>query len=253
MKNRLVEICSYSVQSAINAYKAGADRVELCDNMAEGGTTPSMAAIKLARKLIPIKINVIIRPRGGDFCYSGLEFEEMKYDIELYKDAGVDGFVFGILTETGHVDVKRIKELIKIARPHAITFHRAFDMTENPYYAMASIIDMGIERILTSGQAASAYVGRRLLASLIEKAGSDIIIMPGGGINEENIIPLLKETGACEFHLSARKYFPGRMIYRHENVFFNSDNLIPEYDIQQADPEVIEKVVTLVKGYDKTL
>ena len=248
MENKIIEICSYSVQSVLNAYNSGADRVELCANMYEGGTTPSLASVIAARQIAPIKLHVIVRPRGGDFCYSALEFEIMKKDIELIKEIGADGIVIGLLNEDGTVDVQKTKELVKIASPMSVTFHRAFDMTVDPFEALKAVIDTGAERILTSGQEASAYDGRNLISELIDKADSSIIIMPGGGINCANIIRLMKETGASEVHLSAKKYIPGKMTFRKNNMAINSQNTIPEYDVLESDTETIKTIVDLVKN-----
>jgi copper homeostasis protein len=178
----LFEACLDSYQSAVNASKAGCDRIELCGNLIEGGTTPSAGLIISTRKNIPssIPIHVMIRPRGGDFLYSNDEFEIMKEDIKFCKTAKVEGIVFGILLSNGKVDVSRCKELVEIAKPMNITFHRAFDMTIDPFEALEDIISIGnIQRILTSGQESSALEGIDLIRDLIKKAQGRIIIMPG--------------------------------------------------------------------------
>lgn len=247
MKKTIIEVCAYSVQSALNAFYAGADRVELCDNMYEGGTTPSLGAVINAKSIAPITLNVIIRPRGGDFCYSDIEFEIMKKDIELAKQAAADGIVTGVLNPDGTVDVKRTAELIKLASPLPVTFHRAFDMTNSPFDALDAIIDTGASKILTSGQRANSYEGRELIRSLVEKAGESIIIMPGGGVNANNILQLITETGAAEFHLSAKKYFPGKMEYKKEGISINVRESIPEYEVLHSDQQAIRQIVKLVR------
>ncbi len=247
MKKTIIEVCAYSVQSVLNAFYAGADRVELCDNMYEGGTTPSLGAVITAKSVAPITLNVIIRPRGGDFCYSDIEFEVMKKDIELVKQAGADGIVIGILNPDGTVDVKRTTELVKIATPLPVTFHRAYDMTASPFDALDAVIDTGAARILTSGQMANAFDGKELIKRLVEKAGESIIIMPGGGVNSNNILQLIEETGASEFHLSAKKYFPGKMGYKKEGVGINVKDSIPEYEVLHSDQQTIRQIVKLVQ------
>src|SRR5438445_9519302 len=148
----IIAVCVDSVESAMAAEAGGAERVELCDNLMEGGTTPSAGAVAAARKKLEIKFHVIIRPRGGDFCYSDVEFEVMKRDVEFAKQLGADGIVIGILLPDGAIDVTRTRELIDIARPMSVTFHRAFDMTRDAFAALETLIDLGIDRILTSGQ-----------------------------------------------------------------------------------------------------
>jgi len=236
-----IEVCIDSVQSAINSEKGGAIRVELCDNLFEGGTTPSAGTIALARQQISIGLQVIIRPRGGDFLYSDLEMEIMKKDIQTAKDLGADGVVIGILTAEGKVDKVRCAELIKIARPMNVTFHRAFDMTVDPFEALEDIIELGCDRILTSGQEKSAIEGKALIAELHKKADGRIIIMPGAGIDEYNI-DQMKACGVEECHISARKVEHSAMQYRNPTVFMGGTLRMPEYEILVADSERINKM-----------
>lgn len=179
-KKILFEACVDSVESALSAQEGGADRIELCADILEGGITPSAATIALASKFINIPIMVMIRPRGGDFCYSDLEFEEMKLDIEFAKQFNVAGVVLGILNENGTVDKKRTKILIDLVRPMQVTFHRAFDMARDPFEALDDLIELGIDRVLTSGQELTVVEGMETLKKLIDKAGDKIIILPGG-------------------------------------------------------------------------
>ncbi len=202
MDNKL-EIIGFNIESCLAAQEAGADRIELCASPGEGGTTPSYGFIKSAREKLQIDLYVMIRPRGGDFLYSDEDFEMMKLDAEFCKKSGCDGIVTGILTADGKVDKKRCKELIDLAYPLEATFHRAFDRVENPFEALEDIIGLGFERILTSGLKPKAIENTGLLAELINKAGGRIIIMPGSGINAENIISIAETTGAKEFHSSA--------------------------------------------------
>lgn len=236
-----IEVCIDSVQSAINSEKGGAVRVELCDNLFEGGTTPSAGTIAVTRQQISIGLQVIIRPRGGDFLFSDLEMEIMKRDIQTAKELGADGVVIGMLTAEGKVDKARCAELIDIARPMNVTFHRAFDMTEDPFAALEDIIALGCERILTSGQQKSAIEGKALIASLLEKAAGRIIIMPGAGIDEYNI-DQFKDLGVEECHVAARKSEQSGMQFQNHRVFMGGTFRLPEYEIQVTDSERIHKM-----------
>ena len=209
-----IEICANSVFSAIEAEKGGAFRVELCENIPEGGCTPSAGAIVTARKQLSIRLNVIIRPRGGDFLYTEEEFEIMKQDILFCKEAGVDGVVFGILDPDGNVDIQRNIELVELARPMTTTFHRAFDVTRDPAMALEDIINTGFDTILTSGCAIKAMDGKQVIKDMVNRAAGRIDIMPGSGINKENIKEMADFTGATIFHLSARRPYPSQMKFR---------------------------------------
>ena len=243
-----IEISAYSVQWAIDAQKAGAQRVELCDNIHEGGTTPSLASIELARKNLDIELYVIIRPRGGDFLYTDIEFETMKRDIELAKATGIDGLVFGLLNKNGSVDIERTKELVALSKPLKVTFHRAFDVAKDPFEALEDIISCGCHRILTSGQKNSAINGLSLLADLVKKAGKRISIMPGSGINESNMLEIMKKSKAFEFHLSGKKTIQTQMDYINKNVNFNAkqQNNIPEH--AALDIEKVSRVISVVNN-----
>jgi copper homeostasis protein len=201
--NCLLEIACFNVESAILAQRAGADRIELCDDYASGGITPSFETIKEARELISIPLFVMIRPRGGNFVYSGSEFEEMKQAVIFCRQNKIEGIVFGILTDHNLVDRKRCAELTELAKPMQVTFHRAFDEVSNPFQSMEEIIACGFNRILTSGQKISAPEGASFISLLIEKVNGRIVIMPGGGVRAENISELKNKTGAKEFHSSA--------------------------------------------------
>ena len=238
----LIEVCANSLQSAINAQVGGAKRVELCDNLYEGGTTPSPATIKLARKKLHIKLHVLIRPGGGDFLYSDLEFEIIKKDIEFCKETGCDGVVIGFLNTDGTIDIEKTTEATKLARPMSVTFHRAFDMTRDPFEALGQLIELGVDRILTSGQKNKAPEGKELIAELVKKAGEKLTIMPGSGINEENIALMHKITGAVEFHLTGQKKVESKMKYRKEGIFLGGLSQIPEYSIAETDAGRIRKI-----------
>ncbi len=231
----LFEICVGSAQGTVAAQEGGASRVELCDNLIEGGTTPSAGAIHVARKHIDIGLNVIIRPRGGDFCYSGIEFETMTRDVETAAEGGADGIVMGILNPDGSIDVDRTGVLIERIRPLPVTFHRAFDMTADPHRALDDLIALGVERVLTSGKEVSALEGIDLIAGLIHKAAGRIVIMPGGGITERNVAKVVAGTGAREIHVAAGSSVPGRMTYRNPNAFMGGELRPPEFSIDVTD------------------
>ena len=213
-----LEICVDSIESALNAQTAGAHRVELCNNLSEGGTTPSLGTISSARNNLSIGLHVLIRPRGGDFLYSDVEYDIMRRDIDACGEIGVDGIVLGILEKNGDIDIERTAKLIESARPMLVTFHRAFDLCSDPKKGIEAVIDTGADRILTSGQKNQAAEGIELINQLIRKARKRIIIMPGSGINESNIEFIVKETGAKEFHLTGRKVIESEMIFKRENI-----------------------------------
>lgn len=197
----ILEVVVDSVESAVAAQQGGAHRLELCANMLEGGTTPSAGTIALTRQDCDLPLHVMIRPRGGDFCYSDVEFEIMKYDLVHAKELGADGVVFGLLRPDGSIDVERCTELVKLARPLSVTFHRAFDAARDPFQSLEAIIGLGIERLLTSGQQKSALEGLDLITELVKRAQERIIIMPGGGVTEGNINKIVRQSGAKEAHV----------------------------------------------------
>lgn len=213
-----LEIIGFNIESCAIAQAAGADRIELCDNPEEGGTTASYGFIKAARKLLSIQLYPIIRPRGGDFLYSDEEFEIMKTDVQLCKEIGCDGVVIGMLNADGSIDKMRSGKLVELAYPLGVTFHRAFDRTADPFQALKDVIEIGCERILTSGLKSSAPEAIDLLKQLVEAADEEIIIMPGSGVRSSNIISIAKETGASEFHSSARKTVKSLMEYQHSGI-----------------------------------
>ena len=217
------EICANSAASCIAAQKGGADRVELCAGIPEGGTTPSYGMIRKTRESIDIAMNVIIRPRGGDFLYSSDELDEMVHDIRTARELGADGLVFGCLTKEGHVDKNAMSILMEAAEGLPVTFHRAFDHSADPMLALEDIIDLGCTRILTSGCMPSAMEGIGLLAQLVKEAGDRIIIMPGCGINERNIAEIARLSGAREFHFSAREPVESGMLFRNPDVAMGSE------------------------------
>ena len=239
----VLEVCIDSVEAAIAAQQGGAHRVELCANLLEGGTTPSAGTIQLARRSVDIDVNVIIRPRGGDFCYTPVEFEVMKLDIETAKAAGANGVVIGILTEDGSVDRERTRELVELARPLSVTFHRAFDMTRDPYQALETLIELGVDRVLTTGQESSVLEGLDVITDLVEKAGERIIIMPGGGITERNFKKIVESSGVVEVHFLAPATRESPMTYRNPNCFMGGELRPPEFSLAVTDPTLVKTFV----------
>ncbi len=240
------EICIDSVDSAIAAQVAGADRVELCDNLLEGGTTPSYGTVSSARKNITIGLNVIIRPRGGDFLYNDIEYEIMRRDIDICGECGVDGIVIGILRSDGNIDIERTARLIESAHNMPVTFHRAFDVCSDPMKGVEDIIAAGASRILTSGQQDKAADGVELIKKLVEKTKDRIIIMPGSGIDESNISWIANFTGAHEFHFTGRKVIDSEMIFRKEGIPMGAPG-VPEFSREVADPERIRTIINKLK------
>ncbi|HSZ84754.1 MAG TPA: copper homeostasis protein CutC [Puia sp.] len=235
----MIEICCFNVQSVLIAQRAGAHRVELCADAAVGGTTQSLGVIKTAREKLHIQLCPIIRPRGGDFLFSEEELDIMMNDVLLCKQIGCDGVVIGMLNEEGTIDKKSCGQLVQLAYPLGVTFHRAFDWTADPTQALEDIIEIGCERILTSGQHPTAMEGAELIAQLIQQADDRIIIMPGSGIRSANIIELAQKTKAQEFHSSARTQLNSNMQYINANM---KDDM----SVVLADENEIKNMVELL-------
>ncbi|MBY0478579.1 MAG: copper homeostasis protein CutC [Chitinophagaceae bacterium] len=213
--NYRLEVIAFKIESCSIIQHAGAHRIELCDNPAEGGTTPSYGFLKKARELVSIDLYPMIRPRGGDFFYSADEYDAMQEDIKLCKQLGCEGVVFGLLNTDGTIDKNRTAALIELAYPMQVTFHRAFDRTRDAFEALETLIEIGCERILTSGLTPNVTAGTDMLSQLIKAADDRIIIMPGSGVKSNNIAELAKQTGAVEFHTSARTNAVTAMNYQN--------------------------------------
>jgi copper homeostasis protein len=241
MPSIVLEACVANIESALSAADAGADRIELCNVLGAGGITPSHGVIEQVMKKISIPVQVLIRPREGDFLFSEDEFEAMKRDIQVCRQLGISGIVMGILKENGSVDMQRCRELMAAASPLSVTFHRAFDLAADAFTALEDAIQLGCHRILTSGQRATAVHGAGFISGLVKQAAGRIIIMPGGGINEKNISQLRKTTGAVEFHLSARTIRESKMLYRNEFVIMSGEGE-DEYSYDILDAEQLRKV-----------
>lgn len=238
-----IEIVVYNIESAINAQKGGADRIELCDNPSEGGTTPSYGVIAQVRQHLSIDVYVMIRPRGGNFVYSIDEYHAMRKDIEMCKRLSVDGVVLGMLTAEGRIDVKYCKKLIEFARPLKVTCHRAFDMTRDASEALEDCIEAGFDKILTSGRQPNAELGSDLLKQLVAQAGSRISIMAGGGVTENNVLQLVKDTGVKEIHFSAKQFKEGTNT-RYNHLISFLDPLPSDSGLYVSDPEIIKNIRT---------
>lgn len=242
-----LEVCAVSVASCIEAERGGAVRVELCAGMPEGGTTPSYGEISLARESINIGLNVIIRPRGGDFLYSPLEVKTMKADIIMAKLLGADGVVFGCLTPEGDVDKEMCSDIMKDCWGLSTTFHRAFDVCRDPHQALEDIIELGFDRILTSGCKPTAPEGKELLKELVRQAAGRIIIMPGSGVKVSNIKELCDYTGAREFHSSARSAIHSTMQYRSESVSFGGTVELDDFVRGETNSQIVSEMVGALK------
>ncbi len=245
----LLEVCSASPESAIAAEAGGANRVELCDNLLEGGTTPSAGTVALCLKRVTLDVLMMIRPRGGDFLYTDIEYDIMLRDIEVAKSLGVCGVVFGLLTPAGKVDKARTGRLIEASRPLTVTFHRAFDMTADPFEALEDLVELGVDRILTSGQEPSAERGIPLLKNLVKAAQGRTVILPGCGINENNIAEIVARTGVHECHVSGKHQIPSRMTYTKPKVCMGVPGA-REYERTVVDPNRIRALRAAIDRWE---
>ena len=243
----ICEICVDSVAGVRAAKAAGASRVELCAALLEGGITPTRGMIRQARRIDGIVLNVMIRPRGGDFLFDDDEMETMRSDIETAKVEGADGVVIGLLTPEGEIDVERTRELTSLARPLSVTFHRAFDMTRDPFPALETLIALGIDRVLSSGQEATVLEGLPLIAEMVRRAGDRIVVMPGGGITSRNV-ERIAAAGPKEIHFACLDPGPSGMQFRRPHVFMGGELRPPEYDRLQTSTASIRAVMTRMSG-----
>ena len=246
-----IEIVVYNIESALRAQEGGADRIELCDNPGEGGTTPSFGTIESVRQNVNLDVFVMIRPRGGDFNYSNYEFHCMRRDIDQCQKLSADGVVFGILNADGTLDKKRCKELIDRARPMKVTCHRAFDMTHDPLQTLEDCIEVGFDRILTSGHQTAASKGTVLIAELIKKSNGRISIMPGSGVNEETVEKIVNETGAKEIHFSAMAFRESAMQYRNLAIASMGSDEGSEFKYRTVDAERVRAMRKLAEQAQK--
>ena len=236
----IMEVCAFNIQSAIIAEKAGAARVELCDNPVEGGTTPSYGTIRQTREKISISLYPIIRPRSGNYFYDDNEMAIIKHDIMMCKELGCDGISIGVQKLNGQIDIDKFKLIVVWAYPRGVTCNRAFDVTPDPYAALENLIECGCERVLTSGQKTAAPEAGVLLHKLVKQAGDRIIVMPGAGIKSSNIEKLITESGAKEYHGSARKIIENPMLF--ENLLVNDFG-----NVYETDEHELRKILSFME------
>ncbi len=244
----LLEICCYSTECAVIAQQNGADRIELCAAPLEGGLTPSYGVLRATRQRVTIPVHPIIRPRGGDFCYTDGEFAAMLEDVRQIRSLGYPGFVIGVLNPEGQVDVPRMRQIMVAAGPLAVTFHRAFDMCANPLQAADVLADLGVSRVLTSGQQPSAEKGISLIRELIAREGTPTI-MAGAGVRASNL-SLFLETGVKEVHSSAGQWLPSEMRYRNPGLSMSTDPDADEYSRYAVDGAAVAAMSAIVARHE---
>ena len=244
----IIEIAANSYESAKIASQAGADRIELCSNLEIGGTTPSPGQLRCVKNNLSIPVHALIRPRGGDFVYYESELEEIIESIKYCRSIGVEGVVLGFLTPEGEVDEVKAGKILPYTEGLVTTFHRAFDMVTHQEKALETIIKLGFDRILTSGGQQSTPEGIRQIAALVKLAENRITVMPGGGINENNIEDVIRFTGASEFHLSGKIVVKSPVEYRNKSLELVRPEDIHPYNYHQSSFDKIKKVVEKVKG-----
>ncbi|WP_421591493.1 copper homeostasis protein CutC [Shinella sp. M27] len=248
MTKPLIELCVEGIDGFLAAQEAGADRVELCASLVEGGLTPSLATIRAAVKAAKIPVHVIIRPRGGDFLYSETEFETMVEDIKALRSEGVAGVVIGCLTPDGRIDEARTTALVEAARPMSVTCHRAFDMTENAHAALEALIRCGVNRVLTSGQRETAVDGIAILKAAVEQGAGRIVIMGCGALDAGNIRTVRDATGLVEMHFAALTTVPSGMAFRNPHVGMGGTEKDREYEMTLTDRDAVRATIAAAKS-----
>lgn len=244
----ILEVCAGSVQSAVAARNGGAQRIELCGALEVGGITPSLGLLRSVRKVEGLRLHVLIRSRGGDFHYADEEIRAMEEDIRIARGEGADGVVVGALRTDGTIDEAAVARFVKAADGMAVTFHRAFDVAAHPFDSLDRIIDLGCNRLLTSGQAATAAAGADMIRQLREHAGNRIVLMPGCGVNSRNAADILQQTGTHEIHASARCLVKSQMTFRHSGVSMGSseDDAFDRYETSLDEVSRIAKQIALL-------
>lgn len=240
MQKRLLEVCVDSVESAVNAQRGGADRLEICSNLLIGGTTPGVSQFRQIRRRCDLPLHVLVRPRFGDFLYTDAEFRMIAEDVRMFRELGADGVVVGCLNADGSLDLEKMKALRERADGIHVTLHRAFDMCRDPYEALEQSVDLGIHTILTSGQRNTCVDGREMLGDLIARADSRIEILVGGGVNAQVIERLIGEIHASSFHLSGKQKLDSGMEYRNGQVNMGIPGMC-EYDLYRTDENQIRR------------
>ena len=241
MENYILECCVDSVESAIEAEKGGANRIELCSALVIGGLSPSKALFEKVKEQVNIKIHVLLRPRFGDFCYTDFEHEIIKQEIKMFKELGADGVVIGTLKSDGSLNLEQMKELVEEADGMSITLHRAFDMCADPFRTLEEVKELGIHTILTSGQKNSCIDGKDLLGQLIKKANREVDILIGGGVDVSVIPALYESTGATSYHMSGKVTLDSEMQYRKEDVSMGVA-CMSEYQVWRTSAERVAQV-----------
>lgn len=241
MENYILECCVDSVESAIEAEKGGANRIELCSALVIGGLSPSKALFEKVKEQVNIKIHVLLRPRFGDFCYTDFEHEIIKKEIKMFKELGADGVVIGTLKTDGSLNLEQMKELVEEAEGMSITLHRAFDMCADPFRTLEEVKELGIHTILTSGQKNSCIDGKDLLGQLIKKANREVDILIGGGVDVSVIPALYESTGATSYHMSGKVTLDSEMQYRKEDMSMGVASM-SEYQIWRTSAERVSQV-----------
>lgn len=244
----LIEICVEGIDGFAAAQAAGADRVELCASLLEGGLTPSMGVVRQTLAIAKIPFHVIIRPRGGDFLYSELEYQTMLDDVRACRELGVAGVVFGCLTADGRIDEARMTELTNAARPMKVTCHRAFDMTRDAEEAIEALIRSGVDRVLTSGQRDTALEGLAILKRTHDAARGRIKIMACGALDETNIAAVLKGSAADELHFASPRTIPSGMTFRNPNVGMGGTALEREFEVTLTDTDAVRRTIAAARA-----
>jgi copper homeostasis protein len=243
-----IEICVEGIDGLVAAQEAGADRVELCASLLEGGITPSLGTVRQALAVATIPFHVIVRPRGGDFLYSDREFESMVEDVRALRDLRVAGVVVGCLTADGRIDEPRMRALVEAAGPLAVTCHRAFDMTRDPEEAVEALVRCGVGRVLTSGQRDTALEGIDILAQTVDAASGRLIVMVCGALDETNIGEVLSRSGAPEAHFAAPKVLPSGMAYRNPNVGMGGTAIEREFELTVTDRDAVRRTIAAARA-----
>jgi len=242
------EVCVEGVSGALAAAAGGAHRIELCAGLVEGGTTPSLGTLGLALERAEVDTVVLIRPRGGDFLYNREELDSILMDVGAARGAGAFGVATGALTAEGAVDVRAMEEIVEAAGPMSVTFHRAFDMIRNPWEALEILVDLGVDRSLTSGQEQSVPEGMDFIRTAVEKAAGRISIMPGGGLSPENIRDVVRFTGVREVHFTAFKRWESPMHHRNAKPMIGADRVPGEYERIGTDPNGVRQMLEALTG-----
>jgi copper homeostasis protein len=244
----IFEICVEGVDGAVAAERGGADRIELCASLVEGGITPSLGTVRATLGAVGVPVHVMVRPRGGDFLYSVLEFASMLDDVAVLREAGVAGVVFGCLTAEGRVDEERTHALTQRARPLSVTFHRAFDMTDDPEAALEALIRCGVDRVLTSGQAPTALAGLATLRRLAAQAAGRIVVLGCGALRPDSVGAVVRETGLTELHFSAQIQVPSSMQFRNTELTMGGAPAEREYRHVGTDIDVVRATIAAAQA-----